>query len=62
VCGWLWQTLARQLAEVLLRGVCEKTYQQIDTTDDAADKSHPKPKKYSGDRSEAFNYCPECSH
>ena len=53
VC-WLWQTLARQLAEVLLRGVCEKTYRPIDVNDSATERTHPKPRKYSGDRSAAL--------
>lgn len=50
------QTLARQLAEVLLRGVCEKTYQLIDVGESSADKSHPRPQKYSGDRSASFQH------
>ncbi|XP_064623733.1 tetratricopeptide repeat protein 7B-like isoform X2 [Lineus longissimus] len=47
------QILARQLAEVLLRGVCEKTYIPVnvsDSSDDRLDMISTKPRKYSGDR------------
>ncbi len=50
------QTLARQLAEVLLRGVCEKTYLDLQSsTDDPLTANHttsPKtrPRKYSGNK------------
>jgi tetratricopeptide (TPR) repeat protein len=43
------QTLARQLAEVLLRGICERTYQPIDVSVKTVEDSHPKPHKYSSD-------------
>ena len=51
----LLQTLARQLAEVLLRGVCEKTYIRIEETSDPLMANHttsPKtrPRKYSGNK------------
>ncbi|KAK2168370.1 hypothetical protein LSH36_17g03081 [Paralvinella palmiformis] len=47
------QTLARQLAEVLLRGVCEKTYEKVDLTSTSStpttSKLAVKPAKFSGD-------------
>lgn len=44
------QALARQLAEVLIRGMCEKTYIPIETNhSDSNSLPHPQPRKYSGD-------------
>lgn len=42
------QALARQLAEVLIRGMCEKTYIPIET--DSNNLPRPQPRKYSGDK------------
>ncbi|XP_064601863.1 tetratricopeptide repeat protein 7B-like isoform X2 [Liolophura sinensis] len=43
------QVLARQLAEVLLRGVCQKTYVPFEENKSNSE-TNPKPRKYSGDR------------
>ncbi|XP_022328664.2 tetratricopeptide repeat protein 7B-like [Crassostrea virginica] len=44
------QALARQLAEVLIRGMCEKTYIPIDMNQSDSNKlSRPLPRKYSGE-------------
>lgn len=47
--GCMFQVLARQLAEVLLRGVCQKTYIPFEE-DKPNSESNPKPRKYSGDK------------
>lgn len=45
------QALARQLAEVLIRGMCEKTYIPIETYhSDSNNLPRPQPRKYSGDK------------
>lgn len=45
------QALARQLAEVLIRGMCEKTYISIETYhSDSNNLPRPQPRKYSGDK------------
>jgi hypothetical protein len=49
------QILARQLAEVLLRGVCERTYRSIDVTANTSDSSHPKPRTYGGEKYDIFS-------
>lgn len=48
----LWfQALARQLAEVLIRGMCEKTYIPIDMSQSDSNKlSRPQPRKYTGEK------------
>ncbi|XP_074657052.1 tetratricopeptide repeat protein 7B-like isoform X2 [Tubulanus polymorphus] len=43
-------TLAKQLAEVLLRGICVKNYEKIDMADYSETASSPLPRKYSGER------------
>ncbi|XP_061172118.1 tetratricopeptide repeat protein 7B-like [Saccostrea echinata] len=44
------QALARQLAEVLIRGMCEKTYIPIEVSHSSSSQiTHPLPRKYSGE-------------
>ena len=47
----LLQILARQLAEVLLRGVCEQTYEPVSPIDITQSQQIPnKPRKYHGEK------------
>lgn len=48
---YILQTLARHLAEVLLRGMCESNYVTVDLNKSQSSKNSTlKPRKYSGER------------
>ena len=50
MCSHMLQALARHLAEVLIRGVSETTYQPIEVTPQNAQTRGYKPNVYAGDR------------